>query len=399
MDERWRLELEVVQADDNDEDEVGHAGGAAVGANGWCTELFSRLRGAHSARVEWCGWRAEPFMFGLQRMVLIATLCVDRGGDASEASDEVAALVASHAGLVQAARVSARARVGDDPEDDAFRTCRRLFLGAAEEQAGVETDGAPPALSRESVRQLLEHGYVVLDDFVPPQLAAGAARLIAASILLDPVVGAGPTLPAAASARPARTASPPLRWRWPEPRTARGDCTAWVGCAEAAALPRALAALCADHAADRVCSAGGAAEPPADGAAGLAAVISRLEGLQAELLACARPGRLLGQREVQLACYAPGSCGYRRHTDALPDDGAKGGSAAQRKLTAICYCNGGWTADHGGALRLTLQDHQGGGGVDVAPVAGRCLVFMAGCMPHEVLPSAAHRYAVTAWYW
>ena len=61
------------------------------------------------------------------------------------------------------------------------------------------------------------------------------------------------------------------------------------------------------------------------------------------------------------------------------------------------YCNPRWEEAHAGKLRLTLADHDGGGSVDVEPRGGRLLCFMAGAMVHEVLPTHADRYAVTAW--
>ena len=144
----------------------------------------------------------------------------------------------------------------------------------------------------------------------------------------------------------------------------------------------------------------GAAAPAADfqtvPAADFQTVLARLAALQAELLALAADRALVGEREVQAAYYAPNGCGYRRHTDALP---TADGGGAQRKVSAVVYCNGGWVEAHGGALRVTLQDHRGGGTVDVPPRAGRCVLFLSGCVQHEVRPSFAPRYALTAWYW
>jgi len=123
----------------------------------------------------------------------------------------------------------------------------------------------------------------------------------------------------------------------------------------------------------------------ADALAGVSEVCAYLAG-----------GRALGMRELQLACFEPGS-GYQRHTDALPVDGS--GAAGQRCFTAIAYCNEGWDSVHGGQLHLTLPDHQGGGTLDVAPSAGAAVLFLSGCTQHEVRPSArACRCALTAWY-
>lgn len=417
--ERWRYVFDIILRDDDDAEKASTETDASPGpTSGWCAELFTRLRATHrlprvGAEIEWLGWRREPFMYGLDKMVLIAVTSVAgeardaarRGAGTDEASDEMLLLIGTHADLVQSVRVCAQARIGDNVEDDAFRTCRRLFLDIPEAQANLTSCGAPTILSHDDVEQLLGNGWVVLDAFVPPSVAASASRLLAASIEADPVVGRAA---AAAASPPSSPDKRPLRWRWPEPRTARGDCTAWVDCAFATELPASLAELVLSQEASSAAAHAAAvpdlqaADVPSearDAAADFQAVLVRLEVLQAQLVACAAAGRLLGERELQVACYAPGGSGYQRHTDALPDDGMAGGNSAQRKLTAICYCNGGWAEEHGGALRLTLQDHQGGGTVDVAPIAGRCLVFMSGCMPHEVLPSFALRYAVTAWYW
>ena len=105
--------------------------------------------------------------------------------------------------------------------------------------------------------------------------------------------------------------------------------------------------------------------------------------------------RLQGVRELQLASYGAGGFGYRRHTDALPER-AVGGS--QRKITAILYSNAQWQQADGGQLRLWLADHDGRATVDVEPRGGRLLIFLSGCMMHQVLPTHAARLALTAWY-
>lgn len=43
------------------------------------------------------------------------------------------------------------------------------------------------------------------------------------------------------------------------------------------------------------------------------------------------------------------------------------------------------------------EDENGVGVMDVAPVAGRMVVFLSGCVDHEVLPSYSDRIALTAW--
>ena len=486
---RWRLELEVVPGDAGSEEEPGidaagtdpcaPPGAAADAVPGWCTRVFTAMRSTSrlprsGAAVEWCGWRAEPFMFGAHKMVVLIVLHLraddgDGGGmcgeaSAADAADEVTALAGSLAELVQGAHVTARSRLADDGADDALATCRRLFVPVAEAEARVDArdltaqaaasarrDPAATAsrggriLTRAHVRSLLDDGFVILETFVPPAVAVGAARLVAASLSADTVVqagvaGGGPV--ARADAQPAGSdcapqsepadcapqsepadCAPaplpsgdtrPLRWRWPEPRTARGDCVAWVDTRFASHVPDALAKLPAlqptsplaptasdvDGGPSSPPARAGAAAPAADfqtvPAADFQTVLARLAALQAELLALAADRALVGEREVQAAYYAPNGCGYRRHTDALP---TADGGGAQRKVSAVVYCNGGWVEAHGGALRVTLQDHRGGGTVDVPPRAGRCVLFLSGCVQHEVRPSFAPRYALTAWYW
>lgn len=67
-----------------------------------------------------------------------------------------------------------------------------------------------------------------------------------------------------------------------------------------------------------------------------------------------------------------------------------------RAYTVILYANDGWEAGHGGCLRLL---HEEGGYTDVAPRAGRALLFNS-LHQHEVLPTYARpRWAITMWTW
>lgn len=104
---------------------------------------------------------------------------------------------------------------------------------------------------------------------------------------------------------------------------------------------------------------------------------------------------LQGLAEQQLAWYPGDGAGYARHTDAMPDDRV---DSDQRKLTVILYCNRDWIPANGGALRLWLPECEGGRTVDVEPISGRLLIFLSGCMMHEVLPSYRNRCAITSWY-
>lgn len=94
---------------------------------------------------------------------------------------------------------------------------------------------------------------------------------------------------------------------------------------------------------------------------------------------------------VQLGLYPGGSgASYRPHLDRQP-----GEVNNRRELTFLVYVNTGWSAERcGGCLRLHNADgpHQ-----DVAPLAGRVVVFESGRQLHEVLPAQEDRLAITLW--
>ena len=98
----------------------------------------------------------------------------------------------------------------------------------------------------------------------------------------------------------------------------------------------------------------------------------------------------LDRAEIQVARYPGGGALYGRHRDAFPDPV---GGRPNRRVTAIYYVNPAWQVEDGGALRL----HGDGEPVDVAPLLDRLLVFLSERVEHEVLPTRAPRWAVTAW--
>lgn len=110
----------------------------------------------------------------------------------------------------------------------------------------------------------------------------------------------------------------------------------------------------------------------------------RFLALKEELNASAYLG--LSRMEVQLAHYPGEGEGYAAHRDAFAGPG-------NRRLTAIVYLNRGWVPEHGGALRLHVDPPR-----DVEPQAGRLVVFLAERIQHEVLPTHAPRWALTAWF-
>ena len=103
--------------------------------------------------------------------------------------------------------------------------------------------------------------------------------------------------------------------------------------------------------------------------------------------------------ECHLALYPIGSA-YPKHLDRfqLHDDS----HLAQRQISCILYLNQDWLAEDGGYLRLHLNDD----GVtmlniahlDIAPIAGRLIVFLSDSFYHEVLPTHRARMSLTAWF-
>jgi SM-20-related protein len=112
-------------------------------------------------------------------------------------------------------------------------------------------------------------------------------------------------------------------------------------------------------------------------------VLVRLEDLRLQL----NQQAWLGLRgvEVQLAWYPPGAH-YERHFDAFSGEG-------NRRLTVVLYLNEAWHAEDGGQLRVYAAQT-----VDLEPLGGRAVVFLAEKLEHEVLPVRADRFALSAWF-
>jgi len=89
--------------------------------------------------------------------------------------------------------------------------------------------------------------------------------------------------------------------------------------------------------------------------------------------------------EFHYASYPVGTF-YKRHLDQFKSDSA-------RKLSMICYLNPDWEPSHGGALRLYLPT----GPLDILPEGGRVAIFQSHTIEHEVLPATRERRSVTGW--
>lgn len=97
----------------------------------------------------------------------------------------------------------------------------------------------------------------------------------------------------------------------------------------------------------------------------------------------------LFEYEAHYAHYAPGAF-YRRHVDSFR-------GAANRVLSTVTYLNTDWQPGDGGELVLCAAD---GDGVlaQIAPKAGRLVIFLSEEIPHEVLPARRDRFSIAGWY-
>lgn len=90
--------------------------------------------------------------------------------------------------------------------------------------------------------------------------------------------------------------------------------------------------------------------------------------------------------ELQLAHYPATGAGYQRHRDAFPGDD-------NRRITAIVYLNPSWQPEHGGQLTVFVDPP-----LTLEPRLDTFVVFRSELIEHEVRPSRADRFAITAWY-
>jgi SM-20-related protein len=95
----------------------------------------------------------------------------------------------------------------------------------------------------------------------------------------------------------------------------------------------------------------------------------------------------LDEYESHFAFYAPGAS-YLKHLDRFRDDDS-------RTVSVVIYLNADWLPGEGGALRL----HPDGKCTeDIAPQAGRLLLFLSADMLHEVLPATRDRLSLAGWF-
>lgn len=125
-------------------------------------------------------------------------------------------------------------------------------------------------------------------------------------------------------------------------------------------------------------------------------LIRRFSALPALVERYGWPRRLAAPSMMQLGYY-PGGTGarYKPHLDRWPNEVNN-----RRELTFLVYVNVGWDADLvGGHLRLHPEPGSESTVIDVAPTAGRVVIFESGKQLHEVRESTqgADRLALTLW--
>ena len=167
-------------------------------------------------------------------------------------------------------------------------------------------------------------------------------------------------------------------------------------------LTRALAAECRKRAAEGELAPAGVGRGPAQEVRegirgdhiqwlepGEADACDRYLELMDSLREAMNRGLFLGLEdfECHFALYPPGAF-YRKHLDRFRDDD-------RRMVSAVIYLNSQWLPEHGGQLRMYLNDQEP---YDVAPVGGRLVVFLSGEVPHEVLPATRERLSLTGWF-
>jgi SM-20-related protein len=106
--------------------------------------------------------------------------------------------------------------------------------------------------------------------------------------------------------------------------------------------------------------------------------------------------------ESHLALYPIGAS-YQKHLDRFKaNDNAQ---LPQRQISCILYLNKDWLEEDGGYLRLYLNADTTTDGevatassLDIAPIAGRLVMFLSDTFYHEVLPANRARMSLTGWF-
>lgn len=322
----WRFELEVVPS--NSETEM--------------PDLFETLKALPGfAGVSWLGWRPEPFYFGMEKLVPIATVDEKIHANAQLTMQNIVDAALALEPVESCHLISSREYVGD-----AFEVCSRMFIAPPGPSDGAKDALTPQTCTAEDLRTFMRSGYVVIDNFMDKAVASEVYNTAKTSLVNFP-----------------QFLDDGINWILKEPREARGDVSLTMDLDKRPATDEVFAEKIVPH----------------------------FRKFQEDL-------RLLvplqDRFELQLGWYPGDGMGYAAHFDDVPPDDEK---TNVRRVTAIMYCNPEWKPEHGGEIRIWTQDHEGCRIVDVEPLAGRILIFLAGCVRHEVRPCWAGRCALTCW--
>ena len=278
-------------------------------------------------------------------------------------------------------------RTADDADADSAR------------EAALEV--AMSVVSEEAVKALCEDGFVIIDDVLPAQTLA-AAHAAAERLHAD-----GKMMNVGQEGRDDDIAVLDAK-NLPGRQLPQGRTSPYAGVTVAAELLLAIPAALRARAAAAEAVYAPSSDAQADDVPGAptkswSVVTEAPAAVVRNSAAAATSSRLatsVAPERLMLAYYPGSGARYVRHIDNDPEDpdhneGEPGLRACDRSVTAILYLNPDWEEAHGGCLRIELED--GRGELDVAPAAGRLVLFDCRRMAHEVLPSFSGRWAMTAW--
>ncbi|MFT4937575.1 MAG: SM-20-related protein [Paraglaciecola sp.] len=93
--------------------------------------------------------------------------------------------------------------------------------------------------------------------------------------------------------------------------------------------------------------------------------------------------------ECHYSHYAPGNI-YKRHVDAFR-------GKSNRVLSTVLYLNPLWSAEEAGEL-LIFRDKQSSPFLIVPPLLNTCVIFLSEQFPHEVSATRRDRYSIAGWF-
>jgi SM-20-related protein len=210
-------------------------------------------------------------------------------------------------------------------------------------------------LINSTIDALAQHGYAIVDNFLPLQHVKSLASDIETRIAKQQMAPAGTGQQATRNT------------------TVRGDYTAWL-----------------DEASDD---------------AATQAYFAQMEELRQAVNQ--QLFMNLHSLETHLAYYPIGSV-YQKHLDQFSHGAAD--TIKTRQLSCVLYLNEAWQAQDGGELRLYLQtlndqntskngaENNTPDYVDILPLAGRLVLFLSGEFWHEVRPAKRARMSLTGWF-